>query len=334
MQHCLLVLAHKVPETLALVELLQDERFFFVIHFDAKTDLDPAPLRALPNVALVEDRVPVFWGGTSMLRATLRLIDFAKGLGRPFGRYCLVSGDALPLWSADELDARLTTDAGEYIHLQPCADAPQLRGVPFGQAPTVLGKKRGAEQAWRFANYEYLDSMLVNPRSDELQRLGLTPAQVRAVRRSAQAMLKDILATLPPRPPVFPKLFSGSQWWALTAATMDYVHAEASREEVKDFFRMMRIPDEHFTQCILGNGPKPERMRRNFMFTNWRKRFAQKLSVIDMADLSAARRQGYLFARKYDEQTCPDIRAAIRRGTLTSAIAAGAAEPAVEAPAS
>lgn len=334
MQHCLLVLAHKVPETLALVELLQDERFFFVIHFDAKATVNTAPLTALPNVSVVDDRVPVFWGGTNMLRATWRLIDHAVGLGRPFGRYCLVSGDALPVWSPDDLDARLSAEAVEYIQIQPCANIPDLRGIPLGQAPKVLGYKRGAEQAWRFANYEYLDTMLVNPRSDELQRLGLTPAQIRAVRQSAQAMLKDVFAALPPRPPVFPRFFAGSQWWGLSAAAVDYIHAQVGREEVRDFFRFMRIPDEHFAQCILGNRPLGTPTRQNFMFTNWRKRATQKNSVIDLEDLVAARRRGFLFARKYDQQACPNIRGALRRGILLSEVAGRAdmLEVAAEAP--
>jgi hypothetical protein len=96
------VICHKYTPVLeALVEWLGDDNDFY-IHVDAKVDIVPfEPLRNIPNVFFVENRINVYWGGYSQIEAYLATIK-ATCRNR-YDYIALVSGDTLPLRSNTDI---------------------------------------------------------------------------------------------------------------------------------------------------------------------------------------------------------------------------------------
>src|SRR5208282_2652229 len=122
----ILVLAHRHAALQYLLDLL-DDRFAVFVHLDAKTEAGAGRLRVPRHATLIEPRENVFWGGWSMMRATLALIEAARARDG-FARYALVSGVSLPVLPLDRLEAALLDGGREYIELIPVADDPSLAG--------------------------------------------------------------------------------------------------------------------------------------------------------------------------------------------------------------
>jgi hypothetical protein len=92
------VLAHQDPAMLlALCRSLDGHPV--VVHLDAKAALEPfAATAGLEHVTIVEDRIPVAWGGFSMVEATLRLYREALRIaGDDDATIVLLSGSDYPV---------------------------------------------------------------------------------------------------------------------------------------------------------------------------------------------------------------------------------------------
>ena len=97
-----LIMAHHQPHHLArLVGALDGDDVTFFVHIDAK--VDEAPFRkavgAQNNVVFIHNRCTVNWGGFSQVETTLTLLQEAWKYGRPFHRFCLLSGSDYPIKS-------------------------------------------------------------------------------------------------------------------------------------------------------------------------------------------------------------------------------------------
>lgn len=98
-----LILAHKNPEQVKrLVRLLDSDVY---IHIDRKSDMDKFHISD-PKVKYINKRVNITWGGFSMIKATLKLINVARN-NNNYDYYILLSGDDYPLRSLDELESFL-----------------------------------------------------------------------------------------------------------------------------------------------------------------------------------------------------------------------------------
>ncbi|HEY0419656.1 MAG TPA: beta-1,6-N-acetylglucosaminyltransferase, partial [Acetobacteraceae bacterium] len=114
---------------------------------DAKTDLATlaeAALRLPAHARLVAPRIPVFWGGWSMMRATLALIEAALAEA-DYERLVLLSGDSLPVRDADAIEATLLESEAEFIDMMEVPDDSSLAGV----APEAAVASHGWVQPWR-----------------------------------------------------------------------------------------------------------------------------------------------------------------------------------------
>jgi hypothetical protein len=98
-----LILAHHQPVHLArLVERINAHWADIFIHIDRKVVLDDfrrAVNCANSRVTFLEgaQRVKVSWGGFSMVRATLNLLEAALRCSEPYDRFCLLSGADFPI---------------------------------------------------------------------------------------------------------------------------------------------------------------------------------------------------------------------------------------------
>jgi len=121
-RHAYLILAHACPGQLRiLLELLDDPRNDLYVHLDAKAPFGPEALEACcrhAGVHFISPRLPVSWGGVSIMRATLALLKAA--VPGHYDYYHLLSGQDLPIKSQDEIHAYFDARPGrEFLSLWP-----------------------------------------------------------------------------------------------------------------------------------------------------------------------------------------------------------------------
>lgn len=114
-----LVMTHQNPEVFAaLLDSLRHPSIDVYVHVDAKADLAQfeavAPERS--GVIYLRDRICVNWGGLSVTRAILRLIDNARTSSNKYQRYSLLSGADLMIAPIDEVLATWQSET-EYIRV-------------------------------------------------------------------------------------------------------------------------------------------------------------------------------------------------------------------------
>jgi hypothetical protein len=291
------VLAHRVAPLPYLIRALGD-RFAVYLHFDARADM--AGIDLPPQVTAIPRR-PVHWGGWSMMQATLDLMEAA----RDHDVLALVSGDSIPLLLPDALHDALAEPGPERIDLVEVANDPALAGQP--REASIA--RHGWEQPWRFHNFVHWDDSLLNPfgAAETTRHYGLPPDKADWLRGATQRLVAEALAGLAPRPKLFPRLFYGSQWWALSGATVAALLPELRRPEVEAFFRFFAVPDEHMVHTVLATIRPGLATRRTPV---WR---APGGGMLDLASLRRARAQGpdCLFARKFDPAQSPRLAAAL-----------------------
>jgi hypothetical protein len=93
-----LILTHHSPELLArLVQRLEFYGAKCFIHVDSKVDILPFwQACSLLNPIFVEPRKKVFWGGFSIIEATLSLVNAAL-MDESITHFALMSGDSYPV---------------------------------------------------------------------------------------------------------------------------------------------------------------------------------------------------------------------------------------------
>ena len=116
MKHAYLILAHSDFMILEeLVSCIDDERNDIYIHFDKKVKVIPNLKTENANLFLIPDRISVFWGDFSMIKAEYALFETAQKNG-PYEYYHLLSGVDLPLKSQDYIHGFFSANAGrEFI---------------------------------------------------------------------------------------------------------------------------------------------------------------------------------------------------------------------------
>ncbi len=319
-QTAILVLAHHPAILAYLLHLLDNparaNRFHVFIHVDAKSEFLLASLPLPPHTTLILPRVPVFWGGWTMMRATLALIEAARG----YQRMILISGDALPVRTFAQIDALMSDMDTEYIELLEVQDDPSLAGTDQQRAI----ERYGWVQPWRRYNYVFWDHPLLNPMQSApaAARYGVPRDRMDWIRGEAEHLVGEILAEIPPRAPIFERFFYGSQWWALTGATIEAMLPSLHAPEVQRYFRHMQVPDEHMIQTILGNAPQlmaGKKLQGTPMFAD----HVRRAGGDDTLDFQGFRAAGAsaLFARKFNPQAEPGIAAAIMQGRYWQALA-------------
>ena len=220
-----LILAHDNPALLArLVDRLCTSDAAVFVHIDAKVAIEPfeAILAPRPHVTLLKraHRKTVHWGGYSMIRAELELLNAALASAPDAKRLFLLSGVDYPLKPVREIIAA-TANNIEYVRVDRVLDPAgedlfDLRGYRFG----------------------LMDNSLLNPRT--------APTIInRAIRRGEGFVRR----TYPGG-----SIYYGSAWWALTREAAEYVVAQSGQRPAT-YFRWTAIPEEQYFQTILKASP-------------------------------------------------------------------------------
>ena len=264
------LLCHKDPEAvIAQANRLTAAGDLVAIHHDAAAPrADFAQIRdrltGNPAVVLVQERRRCGWGDWSLVDATLRTLRAALAAFPQATHLYMLSGDCLPIRSAEQARAFLEAEDADFIE---CHDF-----FSSGWIQTGLREER---LVYRHLFNERRHKRLFYLSLDLQRRLSLK-----------RALPADL------------KIRIGSQWWCLRRDTVERIlQFCADRPDVPRFFRRTWIPDETFFQTLVWHLVPAARIRCRpltfLMFTD----YGMPVTFHD-DHLDLLMRQDCLFARK------------------------------------
>jgi hypothetical protein len=306
---CFLILAHLPKETENLIRCLEHPSNYFFVHVDKKENIDDFEgIRHLRNVVLLTNEYEIFWGGISQVRATVLMLREAFASKDNFQRFCLLSGDSMPVKKLETIRHKLLDLGLEFIRFQP------VNPNKHKLASRKEMEERNLIHPWRLLASVYLDSPLTSSRTDKLL---LNSGEL--ISRSGTAEIKQEVNRVIEK--IFDMLdassiknsfiastdiFLGSQWWALSRDAINCVLnfiENANNKPFWDYFGLTEAADEFFFHTILANAglEKYKKAVGSYMFVDWHTPEKGRPAVLDESYFDRVTKlQGHvLFARKF-----------------------------------
>lgn len=267
-----LIRAHTAPEQLArLVQRLDEGDARFYVHVNKLTDDETfeAMKQALggrDNVVWLP-RVACYWGGFSLLEATLVGIEGILASGDLPDYAILLSGQDYPLRPPREIEAFLDARRGRnFLH--------HFR-LP---AEWWAGEGGGLNRV----RYPYFERIRYKTRLLRLPIPRRFPAGVEPYGGMAL-------------------------WALTGETLADVMRFVAERPDVLRFFRRTKMPDELFFQTIMLSTPLADSVENEFLhYMDWSDGSAHP-AILRAADLPKLRSSAKLFARKFDASVDTEI---------------------------
>jgi hypothetical protein len=234
-----LIATHDSPnQTRRLIGALSSETARFFIHVDAKANLQAFSSIQGSAVHFIKNRVRVYWGDFSQVRASLNLIEAALAWPQRCQRLVLLSGSDFPLRSSGYIERFFAANtAKEFINSVPIPSAAAKK--PLSRI-TEYRVQRAAPAPIRLLQKGLL-------------RCGLMPRT------------RDYRACFGSLTP-----FGGSSWWALSRPACEHILAFVARNpSIVQFFHNTFCPDEAIFQTILNNSELRTRIVKNVTFADW-----------------------------------------------------------------
>ena len=218
------LLCHKDPAAIiAQATQLTAAGDYIAIHFDASSP--DAAFRTVkdalsdnPHVVFAKRRVKCGWGAWSLVQATLNAVDAALSAFPRATHFYMISGDCMPIKSADFAHRMLDQSDVDYIESYDFFDGDWIK-TGFREERLI---------------YRHYFNERTQPRRF-YAALGLQQKfkLTRAIPDDIQVMI-------------------GSQWWCLRRRTVEaIVEFTTQRPDVMRFFRTTWIPDETFFQTLV-----------------------------------------------------------------------------------
>ncbi|HEX9858169.1 MAG TPA: DUF5928 domain-containing protein [Paracoccaceae bacterium] len=272
-----ILLCHKDPEGIIAQALrLTAAGDFIAIHFDGnarREDYDKihTALAGNPSVAFAARRLKCGWGAWSLVEATLLAVRAAVEAFPRATHFYMLSGDCMPIKSAEYAHDFLDRDDADYIE-----------SFDFFASDWIKTGIKAERLIYRHYFNERTHKWLFYTAMNLQRRFGLT----RRIPPDLQIQI-------------------GSQWWCLRRRTVEWVlEFTTRRRDVMRFFRTTWIPDETFFQTLVRHLVPEHQIRTRtltfLMFTD----YGMPVNFYDdQYDLLIS--QDYLFARKIS----PDAKA-------------------------
>jgi hypothetical protein len=264
-----LILAHKnLAQVDRLIDNLMGDHTYVYIHIDKRVPAEQIRkyrFASQNRVKVIRNRVAVYWGGFSMVKATLSLMKAASAEGRP-GYYTLLSGQDFPLQSNESIRSFFQENEGKEF-------------MNYWRMPYKGWVNGGLD---RIKYYWFVD------------KIGMYNSDLFCRFQRENNMERAYFKDYPPH--------GGSQWWCLSLDCVRYMLDFIERHpSVPEFFEMTLIPDESFFSTILLNSP----FRENVVNDNLRYIVFEggkpHPNLLGENDFSRLMESGKLWARKFDE---------------------------------
>lgn len=281
-----LVLAYREPGVLSMVMPAYRKAGFDVfVHLDAKASMFDY-VRAMGEHAqhcrFIDSRVPVFWGGFSMIRATMRLLETALET-KGYSNLLLVSDDTLPIVPVERLRSALGARV-ERIAIRRLQEdelfVQRYRKFFLLDHPATSLLGRPIETA-------FIDDALVE-----------TFGRLQARRRAGKVDLP---------------LYYGSQWWCLTAdAARTVLSLHAEHTDLRESFEFSAVPDEMYIQTLVANYADAHGIVQGPVHVDWT-RDPKPFVFSSFEQFAGSVSPDHLFVRKVSSRNRDFIEEAVRR---------------------
>jgi hypothetical protein len=218
-----------------LINAINDDNVRIYIHIDKKVTTDFKHSSSHVYILPEEKRVKVYWGGMSIVWATINTIKYAKA-NETFvpDYYILISGLDYPIRSKEFLSTLLTKNL-EYI---------TLVNMPSEHKHTDRLEYYYFEFDRRNKNITFYVLKTIEYLLRKCQ-----------LKRTKQLKFKP---------------YGGYQWFALTKSCMDYIlHQCDTDKEMMRFFNNSIMPDESLFHTIIGNSPFKNKVGGNLTFVEF-----------------------------------------------------------------
>lgn len=258
-----LIICHTKPEQVKrLIIALQHPDADVYVHVDKRVSVTPfLPLGELPNVYLVQERVRVYWGGFSVVQATVSGFRQILKSGIKYDYINLLSGQSYPLKPPSAIHKFLADNPGKlFMNIFP-----------------EWGKS--AEHEHRLKQYYFA---AINIRG----------------KYTAERIARMIK---PRRFPAGFVPIGRSQWFTIPTECAAYiVEFMEENKKIVRLFKYMWAPDELIFQSILYNSHYRSAITNdNMRYVDWSDGEPSP-KVLTMADAEKITRSGNVFARKFD----------------------------------
>lgn len=265
-----ILLCHKDPQgVIRQAERLTAGGDFVSIHFDGRArQVDYAQIRGAlaqnPSVTFARRRLKCGWGEWSLVEATLEAIKAAVADFPRATHFYMLSGDCMPIKSAEFAHAFLDAEDVDYIE-----------SFDFFTSDWIKTGMKEDRLIYRHWFNERTQKARFYASLEWQKKLGLR----RAIPDDIQMMI-------------------GSQWWCLRRRTIEHVLDFCrTRRDAMRFFRSTWIPDETFFQTVVRHlVPESEIHSRTLTFLMFSDYGMPVTFYNDQYDLLLS--QDYLFARK------------------------------------
>lgn len=216
-----MVLGCYAPQVLALtIPVFKSSGWDIFIHVDAKIDIKGYISHLGENASgcTFVDPIEVYWGGYSMLEAELRLIEAARTKG-DYEKYLLISDDTLPVYPPDYLNQVLSQ-----------------------KSDLITAIKRPLEKS-NYSKFFYYDHPATTMRGHGHRSTEIDDTFLNAMQEITHLKLTGKKQLT---------IAYGSQFWALTKDTLDFVTDIWSKDiNLVKSFTYSPLPDETMIQSIL-----------------------------------------------------------------------------------
>ena len=257
-----LILAHKNSNVfMRLIEkLLSDERSYIYVHVDA--NVDNVEFMVDNERVTYVDRIPITWGGASIVYATVNLLHAA--VANQCMRFVLLSGDSYPLWNMKSINDFLL------FH---------IKSSLFELYNDCLGE-RGFDRVkryWIFGGGNSKFAWFINKLWLKIQKL------IGFERRY---------------PHQIDKIYVGSQWWIMTYEAAKLSLNVINRKLFK-YIKHSRIPDEFVFHNIVYQFLNTQVENKSYMYYSFSTSLPYKgVEELTSDDCSLVATQKIIFCSK------------------------------------
>ncbi|MFP5040552.1 beta-1,6-N-acetylglucosaminyltransferase [Parasediminibacterium sp. JCM 36343] len=261
-----LILAHGEPEQLKrLIERLYHPDADFFIHLDLKTDI--APFRAfkeMGQVYFVAPRIKIYWGGYSMVEATLNGFESILAKGKTYDYINLLSGQDYPLKDIHDIHQFLKENPGKVF-------------TEFLLVNTEWKEAKRRVRRYFFTNDPFPGSYFLENLVSFLLPARKMPEKMEPVGKSQWFTMSSLHANY------------------ILEYLLDYPH-------VINFFKYTWGSDELFFQTLLYNSDyRSDMVNDNLRFIDWSEgKASPKTFTLD--DAERLQKSGKLFGRKFNSK--------------------------------
>lgn len=277
-----------------LVKLLDDFRNDIFIHIDKKVNFDPKDWNIntkYSNLYFIP-RIKVFWGGVSQIKCELELFEFAFNTEK-YSYYHLLSGKDLPLQNQDYIHNFFKNHQGkEFVYFS------SLQDIEVNKAYE------------RINHYHVFPEISVRRYRNRILKFGIKI--YRFLETRVQRLCKVNIQKNKNL-----KLGYGSNWVSISGSLVQMIVDE--KQDILSTYNHSVLADEIFIQTFILN--KKDLVSRVFVgedgdYTRSYMRYIKFIrgksspkiwNYRDLEELIEAKNEGYLFARKFDENIDDEV---------------------------